>query len=325
MNDKSKQSFTKQLSQSPGRTARVIVLGFGLFALGALLLRDDLFVTNAARGLRSLLAKPARLSSGQKERISPEGLWQTESAPVSTLAEGKSLLPSKGTFRLNREALAQMLAQAPMEFTEAARNSPIVMSLPMPDGQFARFSVVESPIMAPELAKKFPNIKTYSGRGIDDPTATVRFDWTPPGFHAMVLSEHKTVFVDPTADGEIENYKSLTKDDLPRENFTDAVVEDASKIDRESSNAQGREPDTVRPAVTNGAKLRVYRMAVAATFEYTTAAGGTKAGALARITTTMNRLNGIFEREIAIRMVLIADENKIIFDTAAQSPYKDGD
>src|SRR5205807_5978282 len=141
-----------------------------------------------------------------------------ESATVSTSAEGKSVWPSRRTFRLNRGTLSRTLEQAPMEFTGAAKNSPIMMSLPMPDGQFARFSVVESPIMAPELAAEYPDIKTYRGQGIDDPTATTRFDWAPAGFHAMVLSEHKTVFVDPTADGEIENYRSVTKDDLPREN-----------------------------------------------------------------------------------------------------------
>ena len=70
--------------------------------------------------------------------------------------------------------------------------------------------------MESSLAARFPEIKTYQGQGIDDPTATTRFDWTPKGFHAIVLSASNTVYVDPygTADNE---YISYYKRDYVRE------------------------------------------------------------------------------------------------------------
>jgi hypothetical protein len=99
--------------------------------------------------------------------------------------------------RLNKRALVQQLARAPMERTRDLRNSPAVLSLPMPDGSFQRFQIEESPVMSAELAARYPEIKNYRGQGIDDSTATVRFDWTPLGFHALVISNGQAVSILP--------------------------------------------------------------------------------------------------------------------------------
>src|ERR1700730_6756714 len=107
---------------------------------------------------------------------------------------------------LHEDALSRVLASVPMEFTEAARSVQVVVSLPMPDGSFARFRIEESPVMEPALAAQFPEVKSYRGQGVDDPTATARFDWGPNGFHAIALSANGTAFVARyTADDE-RNY-----------------------------------------------------------------------------------------------------------------------
>jgi len=76
-----------------------------------------------------------------------------------------------------------------MEFTDSAKSKDVRLSLPVADGTFQQFKIEESPIMEPELAQRHPEIKTYKGQGLDDPLATTRFDWTPTGFHAFVLSQ----------------------------------------------------------------------------------------------------------------------------------------
>jgi hypothetical protein len=64
-----------------------------------------------------------------------------------------------------------------------------------------------------------------------------------------------------------------------------------------------------------------YRLALAATGEYTAFHGGTKALALAAMTTTINRVNGIFEKDVAVRMVLVANTDLLIYTDGATDPY----
>ena len=107
-------------------------------------------------------------------------------------------IPLPAHFRaleVNVKALESLLDRAPAEGSAVA--APTLLILPYPDGTDQLFRIEESPILGPELAARFPEIRTFVAQGIDDPTATARLSLTPLGFHAMVLSASGTVFVDP--------------------------------------------------------------------------------------------------------------------------------
>src|SRR4030095_15329561 len=92
----------------------------------------------------------------------------------------------------------------------------MILSIPRPDGSTERYKIVEAPIMEPGLAAQFPDIKTFRGQGIDNPYSSIRFDYTPAGFHAQVLApDNGTYYIDPyyhiDADGP---YVSYFKHDL---------------------------------------------------------------------------------------------------------------
>jgi hypothetical protein len=234
-----------------------------------------------------------------------------------------------GSYRalsLNEIAQREMLRQVPMELTKEARQTQVVMSLPMPDGSLARFRIEESPVMAPRLAALFPNIRSYRGQGLDDPTATTRFDVTPAGFHAIVLSASGTVMIEPAARGRSRQYVSYDQRDAPKEANTSSCLlfgAEQSVVQQQSKQIQRSSYSTL--VATTGTTLRTYRLALAATAEYTQQYGGTVAGALGALTTTINAVDAIYERDLAIHLMLVDNETSIIFTNAATDGYTSDD
>lgn len=177
--------------------------------------------------------------------------------------------------------------------------------------------------MAPTLAARFPEIKTYRGKGIDDPTATARFDVTPAGFHAIVLSGGGTVVIEPDARGKTGGYISYDKRDVAEEPGSfHCLSSDAAQALPQPQSKQFARGSHANLNTVTGATLRTYRLALAATAEFTQVyGGGTVGGTLSVMTTLINDINAIYERDLAIHLQLINNETSIIFTNAATDGY----
>lgn len=251
---------------------------------------------------------------------SEDHIWEDISpAEMANIARrGEAVPEGYRMLRADIAALERTLSQAPLE----ERPGPdTVLSLPMPGGEFQRFLVEESPVMAPALAAKFPEIKTYRGINLDDPHGTARFDLTPKGFHAILHSKQGTVYIDPDPEDQAhspELYRSFFKQDFKPD--PEKKLECHADEDHHSAAASAfRSPSlSSRPS---GNELRIYRIAIAATGEYTQFHGGTVAQALAAIVSTLNRVNFIYEREVAIRMMLVDNNDSIIYQNPISDPY----
>ncbi len=231
------------------------------------------------------------------------------------------------TVVLDLEALDGILSSIPPETdtdpTKASGTDEVILSLPLPDGGFARFSVVESPIMEPGLAAKFPEIKTYRGQGVDDPAASVRFDRTPAGFHAMIRSPAGSIYIDPYSREDTEHYISYWSRDASSSGRTfecGVRGHDPSDLAR-AYRAKKAAAKGAATKGTSGDTLRTYRVAVAATGEYTAFHGGTVPLGQASIVTAMNRVNEIYEMEVAIRMVLVANNDLVVYTDPVADPF----
>ncbi|HEY7401013.1 MAG TPA: zinc-dependent metalloprotease family protein, partial [Actinomycetota bacterium] len=216
-------------------------------------------------------------------------------------------------FTLDRAGMHTLLAGAPMEFTAAARSNRLVISLPSPRGGFERFAVQESPVVAPALAARFPFIKTYNGRGMDDPAATIRFDLGRTGFHAQVLSPRGNWYIDPYYHLSQRAYVSYFGRNLPN---VHGRLFDHPDVDPEEPAA---EPADVERIV--GTELRTYRLALATTGEYSTFHGGTVPLVHNELVVVVNRVTGVYERELAIRLQLVANNDNLIYLDPSTDPY----
>ena len=200
-------------------------------------------------------------------------------------------------FTLDRAALATTLASTRV-------------LLPTPAGTFERFDLVDAPVMEPGLAAAHPEIRTYAGRGVDDPTASVRADLTPLGFHASVRSEKGQWFVDPYFQRDQSLYASYYGHDLDpaaplRENDVERV---ANTLPKAPGSAVVR--------------LRTYRLALVTDPSYARYFGAENVTAAKA--TLVNRVTQVYEDESAIRLLLVDATDRTNLNTEAEASGPNG-
>jgi hypothetical protein len=219
---------------------------------------------------------------------------------------------------LDVTAMKNFLWSLPSEENfKTSRNNAPVLTLPMPDGSFARFNVWESNVMAPGLKVKFADIKTFAGQGIDDPAAVIHFDYNPYfGFRAQILSPDGRIYIDPYAKWDVNNYISYYHKDNHRNPGFSCGFDELEPSIRNSV----QQRTNAGPCL--GTQLRTYRFAVTCTGEYSqVVGGGNVAATLAEIVTATNRVSGVYEVDLSIRLQLVANNTDIIFTNATTDPW----
>jgi hypothetical protein len=189
------------------------------------------------------------------------------------------------------------------------------------------FSIKEAPSMATELSEKFPMIKSFVGKGIDDPSKTVRFSFGTDGLHIIVFSAgDKTFYVDPyTNDNNM--YIAYSKGDLSKiQSDFECMVDNEIKSNNNFSTNNA-----------NDGLLRTYRLALVCSGEYaqfhlnrqgvpsSATDAEKKAAVLSAMNTSMTRINGVYERDLGVKMEIVANNDKVIFLDASTDNITDGD
>jgi hypothetical protein len=246
-----------------------------------------------------------------------QNYWQktSESKMQSTNKMDRASMPtSYKLYSLDIDTFKKALLDAPSDLE--SKKSNLVLPFPTAEGEIEHYTIFEASIMEPELEAKFPDIKSYVGKGIEDPTATIRFSITLFGIHCMRLSSEETSYID-TYTTDNKNYIVYSKSSVsPSRPFECLVKNSEKQYTLDNIN------NTILRA--SDGKFRIFRLAMACTIEYAKfhvdkagLSAGTlaqkKGAVLAAMNVTMTRVNGIYEKDLSMRMTLIGANDNIIF------------
>ncbi|PJJ11136.1 putative secreted protein (Por secretion system target) [Flavobacterium sp. 1] len=222
-------------------------------------------------------------------------------------------LDHKLLFSLNEISFKQTLNNLQ---EKSNKNAVTKISIPNSNGLLELFVIKESSNFSPELQDEFPDIRAYSGIGITDPNASISFSVSPNGIQSMVLrGDSCSEFIDLLDKDKsiyiLSTSKNRNKGDLPLTCRTADIV-----LNRELTKKTGQ-------LKSNTGVFKTIRLALSCTGEYANYFGGTAAGALAGMNATMTRVNAVFNKDLALKLEIISNNNLIIYTNASTDPYSD--
>ncbi len=202
-----------------------------------------------------------------------------------------------------------------------------VIELPTSKG-VQRFSVKEASSLSKELSLKFPMVKSYVGKGIDNPSAVARFSFGTDGFHAVIFyAGGPSFYIDPYSK-DYNSYIAYSRSSLPpREQDFSCEVDEQLDTKKTPVISERNADDGI---------LRTFRLALVCSGEYAqfhlsnqgvpgvATDAVKKAAVLSAMNTSMTRINGVFERDLGVRMEIIANNDEIIFLDASTDGISDG-
>jgi len=219
-------------------------------------------------------------------------------------------------FNLNIEPLRQEL----FNVTDNRVRHSTIISLPDADGNLEQFEVFEASNFEPDLQAHFPEIRAFSGKGITDKYATLKLSISPQGIQTMVFrTDKENEFIEAYSQdhGVYAVFKSQrTKGSLPWS---------CSTQDRRLASDVSSQLSNTGITARSGGDLKTMRLAQSVTAEYSNYFGATSAAqvalVLAAINATLTRCNGVYEKDLAVHLNLVAASANVIYYDALTDPY----
>jgi hypothetical protein len=251
--------------------------------------------------------------------ISAQNYWttHTDASRITTdKAVARLAFPKDfKLFDLNLTPLKQQL------FNAVSSRQTTIISLPNAEGQLEQFELYEASNFEPALQAQFPDIRAFSGKGITDPAATLKLSISPLGVQTMLFRTggEPNEFIEPYS----------------QDHTVYAVFKSQRQIHRlpwrcstpEQVMSDGLNQQIINTGVVarSGGDLKTMRLAQSVTAEYSNYFGATSSAqvslVLAAVNATMTRCNGIYEKDLALHLNLVANTTNVFYYNASTDPY----
>ena len=196
------------------------------------------------------------------------------------------------------------------------------LTLPLPDGTEATFTVQESPVFDAELSARYPGITSYrlegrwgAGRLALSPAGADVLVPGPGGLYAIQRGaaddRYRIFYSEAYAGGELSGPLRCGYDPADPHN--------------QGEGERGAGKKTFGKSAAVPRELRQYDIVLSNTGEFANQVGGTKEKVLAAFNTAISTVNVIFEREVGVRLNLLAVSEEVIFLDPENDPYADSD
>ncbi|PKV51990.1 putative secreted protein (Por secretion system target) [Aquimarina sp. MAR_2010_214] len=251
-----------------------------------------------------------------------KNFWKKNSSPI----ENKNISSTKkisnqNTYHLSVEKLKEVLSHCPQRFNSFGQSN-VIITLPTERGEFKEYRVKESSVLHPDLAKKFPDIKSYVATSVSGEGGVVHFSLGYNNFRAMIMKPDATITNIKPSTSNSKTYVVTSKTEGSA-SINCQAIDHAVRPFLEKSTKQAEKSNKARKDANDG-RVRVYRMAIAVTGElskiYTDKANVTngstqqrKAAVLAELNVLITRVNAIYERDLGTTFELVPNMDNSIF------------
>jgi len=251
--------------------------------------------------------------------ISTAQSWEIISESEVVIKNIRDIIPEKyKIYRIDDQELKHKLWQAPKEGTSSINSSDCIINVGMADGTIEKFKIIQYEMMEPELAEKYSYIRTFYGISVNNQHTSIRIDYTLQGFRAVVSSPEKgKMYIDHFQRDDSNIRIVYYREDYKTVNDWECTFNENTK-EREHNE---------HPIINRigDCQLRTYRLAQAANGEYSNYHGATSSAqsglVLSAVTTVINRVNQVYETEVAVRLLLVANTTQIFYYNPSTDPY----
>ncbi|MBP6680215.1 MAG: proprotein convertase P-domain-containing protein [Saprospiraceae bacterium] len=220
-------------------------------------------------------------------------------------------------FSLDYQSMKEILWTAPHEYAQNPTNSNTIITVALADGTADMFKIVQYDMMEAFLAAQFPEMKTFRGISVSNPYRSIRIDWTINGFRAIISDLDGKTYIDPYQRNDLATRVVYYANSFMSQSaWTCGMIEEEDPIN---------DDEITQQRMFGDCQFRSYRLAIATTGEYSNFFGATSPAqsglVLSQVITAINRVNEVYEADLAVRLILIANTTAVFYYDPGGDPF----